>query len=440
MAKVHDLVKDACKKGEAAILLDVISNKDEILEQDSNGNTPLMIAASVGSLPIIKFIDDRADELLGYDIYKIFSIRDKKGLSVLSIAAKNNNTAAVVYLYELGGYDSFTANRTDWEAYANMQINPNEDKNGIAKRLQLDAKTKLNAIYKKDLYEIVIDHNSTQKSIRDAISHFDSVDYPIYDEQPALYHAVVNQNVSAMKVLLDMGAKVKPEMLPIALDSKNEEIIELVGANIPQNIQAIEWGALLDIFFDHAIRKNNVAIIDRLIANMTMTKLQEALIYSAELGCNSALNYLLEHGVDVNSKENDHRARTALMMAAKKGNTETLKILLAHGANIHLRSERKLGLTALEYAKVYRHKECVQILQQAYVIEQYGDNPLVHAATTADLSGVLSHARDEKHLVMAINIAKATKQPKQFIRELKKKLRLATPRTHIFPFSKIFKK
>ncbi len=228
-------------------------------------------------------------------------------------------------------------------------------------------------------------------------------------------------------------------MVPIALDTKNEEIISLIGSNITVDDRK-SWASLLELLFAHAIRVNDAATINNLVKHISKDRLEEGLIYSAEIGTDSALRALLKNGVDVDSKEHNKRARTALMLAAKKGHPNAIKVLLSFGANIHLRSERRIGLTALEYAKIYRRRECIKVLRLAYVYEKYGDSPLVRSVDEGDLNEILVFAKDEPSLITAINIAKALKQPRSLIRKLRIQLKRSIPRTHKFPFANLFKR
>lgn len=440
MANIHVIVEQACRANDLHALKALRIDRRDILLTDDRLRAPLMLAAFYGNPSVIRYLEDQAEKLLGYDLYKIFNMRDIDGNNALSIAAKNNHTAAVVTLYELGGYDTFSANETDWIAYANMQVQTDEDYRKIAYTLQLDAKRRLTAIYKKDLYDIITDSNRKQSEILTALKKIANVDEPIYDEHPALYHAVLHGNTSGIMLLLKEGAHVTPDMVPIALDSKNEEAIGLLGANIPTDLKIINWGYLLDVLLDHAVKTNNARVILRLLPNMTVPKLQEALLYSAELGQDDVVKCLLKHGVDVNATEANHRSRTPLMLAAKKGHTSTVRILLMNGANIHPRSEHGIGLTALEYAKIYRRKECISLLLASYALEKYGNNPITKAAASSDINAILSHVKDATGLQTAINVAKETRQSKAFIKELQLRLKQRYPRSAVLPFGSLFEK
>lgn len=439
MAKIHDLVQAACKTSDLKALKSLEIEPMDLMSVDLENRTPLMIAASYGKVPIIKYLDDKAEELLGYDIYKVFTIRDNNDCSPLSVAAKNGHIEAVVTLYELGAYDSFTAKIADWIIFANMSIDSTKDEHGIAQTLQKDAKKRLAEIYRNNLYNVVKNPQAQVMEIRRAITNIGDVNAIVYDEHPALYHAVIYGNVTAVKILLEEGARVAPDMIPLALDSKNDEVISLLGQFVPLNAKAINWGYLLDILLDHAIKANDANVAVRLLPNMTMKKLQEALIYSAEVGSIDVLKCLLKHGVDVNSTEDSHRTRTAAMLAAKRGRVNVLKLLIDNGANLHLRSEHGIGLTALDYAKIYGRKNCQRLILESLALEKYGNTALNRAAAHGELDTVLAGSKDEASLNVALDVAKETKQPASFIRELKKYLNTKFPRSKVFSFNPLAK-
>lgn len=416
MAKIHEIVEIACKNKNMNDLQRYNFDKNSLLVTDNNNNIPLMIAAEFGYIDAIKLLDDKADELLGYDVYKIFKIRNNEGLNALSIAAKNQHVEAVIKLYELGAYDTFSANQNDWEMYANMQIDKDIDPKAIANTLKQDALRRLTQIYRKNVYNLVIDSNTAQSQLLPAIRKLGNINDIVYDDNTALFHAVLHGNVSAVKLLLEERATVYPEIVPNALDSKNNEIISLLSQNIPIHTSDASWGSLLDILFEHAIKNNDAPSITHLVPIMTIAKLQEALLYSSELGANDSVKCLLRHKVSVNSLENNHRKRTPLMLAVKGGHVTTANILLENKANIHIRSEGGIGLTAIDYAKIYRRKECIHLLRCAYAYEKFNRTTLTQAIADNDVDLILDNINNSDDLNLAVSFAKEIKLSKDFIK------------------------
>lgn len=83
-----------------------------------------------------------------------------------------------------------------------------------------------------------------------------------------------------------------------------------------------------------------------------------ALVLAAGEGHQKIVDVLLEHGADMNAKNNG--GVTALMSAAGGGHLEIVKTLIKHGADMNARAEH--DWTALMYAASSGHKEVVRFL------------------------------------------------------------------------------
>jgi serine/threonine protein kinase len=82
------------------------------------------------------------------------------------------------------------------------------------------------------------------------------------------------------------------------------------------------------------------------------------LVLAASRGADYELTGLLAQGADPNAT--DLSGYTPLMMATMKGRHEMVKNLLNAGAYKNLRS--CVGMTALDYAKLYKHKDIISLL------------------------------------------------------------------------------
>jgi hypothetical protein len=71
---------------------------------------------------------------------------------------------------------------------------------------------------------------------------------------------------------------------------------------------------------------------------------------------------LLEHGADVNTRNND--GCTALILAASSGEIEIVRALLSKGADVSARLTQT-GKTALMLAKEKGYSEIIQLLEEA---------------------------------------------------------------------------
>ena len=87
------------------------------------------------------------------------------------------------------------------------------------------------------------------------------------------------------------------------------------------------------------------------------TALREATVNNQE----DVVRILLEHGADVNAKE-DIFGTTCLMEAARVGSVPIVKLLLQHGADVNAMEDT--GFTALTEASLRGHLTVVNLLKQ----------------------------------------------------------------------------
>jgi uncharacterized protein len=85
------------------------------------------------------------------------------------------------------------------------------------------------------------------------------------------------------------------------------------------------------------------------------------LILAVDAGCDSIVEFLLEHKASPNLT--DRWGQTALMLAAGRNNLGCAKLLLAGGAALNTKA--KNGLTALQYATENGAIEVARILAKA---------------------------------------------------------------------------
>jgi cytohesin len=71
--------------------------------------------------------------------------------------------------------------------------------------------------------------------------------------------------------------------------------------------------------------------------------------------------YLLQHGADVNAKQDE--GYTSLMAAAEHGYTGVVRVLLSHGADVTSKDDD--GRTALSLAEKNGHTEAALLLKDA---------------------------------------------------------------------------
>jgi ankyrin repeat protein len=90
-----------------------------------------------------------------------------------------------------------------------------------------------------------------------------------------------------------------------------------------------------------------------------------ALIFASGAGQSDVVNYLVEHGADVNARDADNW--TALMMASSTGQSDIVNYLVEHGANVNARGNR--GATALSLAYNKGEMEIYNYLKAQGAIE-----------------------------------------------------------------------
>jgi len=115
-----------------------------------------------------------------------------------------------------------------------------------------------------------------------------------------------------------------------------------------------------------------------------LTPEQSALMSAARLGNVVAIQFAIEKGADVNSRDKD--GKTALMWAAYMGRAQAVVELISAGAEVN--AADSTGWTALEAAVWTRRSSVVQILiergAQVNVQDNEGRTPLMHAAQYGD--------------------------------------------------------
>merc|ERR1719483_1454279 len=88
-----------------------------------------------------------------------------------------------------------------------------------------------------------------------------------------------------------------------------------------------------------------------------------ALSVAVASGSSSIIEALLGAGAAVNVK--DLIGETPLMNAAKEGHLLSVRLLIAAGADLTLRSDDHEGYSAVDLAKLFRHTEVQELLEQA---------------------------------------------------------------------------
>jgi ankyrin repeat protein len=132
----------------------------------------------------------------------------------------------------------------------------------------------------------------------------------------------------------------------------------------------------------------NVAMVEKLLKagadpSVQLASGETALMTAADLGSTEIAKLLVDHGAQVNAKENQ-AGQTALMWAAAETHPDITKILLDHRADVHART--KSGFTALMFAAQQGDVKSAELLiaAGANVNDATGDGttPLLKASAT----------------------------------------------------------
>lgn len=127
------------------------------------------------------------------------------------------------------------------------------------------------------------------------------------------------------------------------------------SSSIDDLVQACGDGRIDDV---RAHLKVGIIDVNGLGNYIDVDQLMTPLIAACWKGHTEILALLVEHGADVNAKNND--GWTALMLASQNGHVDVVNCLLSHGADVNAKNER--GATALMAASQNGHVEVVTCL------------------------------------------------------------------------------
>lgn len=187
-----------------------------------------------------------------------------------------------------------------------------------------------------------------------------------------LYEAVVLQYPKVTETLLKAGATIFGDILPLAADLNNTELVRLL-LRYKAPVNGTDHGVLDErrSALMYAAIRGNLVMAEMLFkagaqVNMADKNGVTPLIFAAWNGHVPMVDWLLQQGADIN--QCDARGKSALTSAAQKGYYPVVERLLVHGADPSLVDND--GYDAYWYAK-YRApagatSEAIQAMLQRY--------------------------------------------------------------------------
>lgn len=326
-------VQDYILAGEIDKAKEFFTNKADINEVDSNGNTALHIAAKMNEPDLITFL-----VVKGADT----ELKNNDGDTPLHVAVNVDAYESARVLTSLGA-DIFALDAKGKSA--------------------LETSLAQGEIY----YDIMINEKTSQ--LRDVNNGNGIVHYFVLTRNKKAIDFCVNKQ-------LNIDKKNFAGNTPLALALENPDTLvaaEIAASLVLAGAEEVDCDAK---YFEHALSQRNLSIR----MNDGQTPLHLAAIY----GHSGIAQYLLKNGADTSAQ--DISGTTPLHEAVRYGNVEIVKSLIANGANVN--GQDSLGKTPLLVLIPLEYQDEIYSLllasgANANHKDMYGDSILHTAAMTA---------------------------------------------------------
>ncbi|RDW58387.1 hypothetical protein BP5796_12317 [Coleophoma crateriformis] len=371
------------------------ARNDEANVQDTDGNTPLYLAARSGRLEIVSLLHEH-----GGNIHE----RNNKGWTPLSVAANYGHLKVVRFLYEHGA-DIHTPTHHGWTPTNVASENGHLD---IVKFFyEHGADTDIHKATNDGWTPInVASENGRLEIVKFLFEHGADIDIHTVanDGCTPLYIASKYGHLEVVKFLYDNGADTDIHTamingwtpLNIAASNGHLDVVKFLyqhGADTDINIATNEeWAPIITaadnghlevvkFLYDHGADIHTVA-------KSGWTPLSTA----SDSGHLEVVKFLYEHGADTDINKATNYGWTPVNLAADGGYLEVVEFLYNHGADI--RTPTKAGWTPLATVSRKGHLELVKFLYEhgadsdTHVAANYGWTPINIAADNGCLEVV----------------------------------------------------
>jgi serine/threonine-protein phosphatase 6 regulatory ankyrin repeat subunit A/serine/threonine-protein phosphatase 6 regulatory ankyrin repeat subunit B len=341
----------------------LVEHGADVNAKDEKNKTALHYATERGSLEFVKCLVEH-----GADV----NAKDEKNKTALHYATERRDSEMVRYsIY----FPPVTKQLPSLELVKYLvehgaDVNAKDEKNKTALHYATERR---DSVY----FSPVTKQLPSLELVKYLVEHGADVNAKDEKNKTALHYAAERGSLENVKYLVEHGADINAKdeknktALHYATESRDSEMVSdsIYFLSVTKQLPSLE---LVKYLVEHGADVN--AKDEK---NMT------ALHYAAILYLSEIFMYLVEHGADINEK--DENNRTALHYAAERGLLEIVKYLVKHGADINAKDEK--NKTALHYAAKRGLSKIVRYLVQ------HGANEWNSALTRACYRGKTAAVR-----------------------------------------------
>ncbi|KAJ3280178.1 hypothetical protein HDU79_011929 [Rhizoclosmatium sp. JEL0117] len=321
---------------------------------NSDGETPLFLAAKKGNKQFVEFLLDRGAQI---------ELQNNEGYTLLALAAFEGHQETVELLINCGA-NIESQNKDRWTPLALATYKGHKE----TVEFLLNQKADIESQNKNRWTPLAHAASNGDKEIVELLLNCGAnIEAQDIDGNTPLTLTVSNGHEESVELLLNHGANIEAQTkngtpLVIAALNKHKKSVKLL-LNHGANIEAQSKDGYTPLVI--AAFNGDNETVQLLLDSGTNIELQSVygitpLAFAAFKGHQETVELLLDQGANIESKNND--GNTPLALAAIKGHQETVKLLLEHGANTESKNNDRN--TPLIYAANNGLKAIVQLLQK----------------------------------------------------------------------------